>query len=124
MHIKMVSLPVNDPMKAFKFYTEVIGLKEHTYMPEMQLAIVTSEDCKTTMLLEPKGDGFYDTFQKKVYETGHPIVILGTDDVQAEYERLIGLGVNFQKKPSKTDWGTVATFDDTFGNFIQIHQDL
>ena len=64
MYIKMTSLPVDDPTKAFKFYTEIIGLKEHTYMPEGQLAIVTSEDCKTTLMLEPKGDGFYDTFQR------------------------------------------------------------
>ena len=123
MYLKMTSLPVNDPVKAFKFYTEIIGLKEHTFMPEAQLAIVTSEDCKTTLLLEPKGDGFYDTFQKEVYQKGYPIIILGSDDVQADYERLKSLGVQFKQEPTKTDWGTVATFDDTFGNYIQIHQD-
>lgn len=124
MHIKMVSLPVDDPIKAFKFYTEIVGLKEHTFIPDMQLGIVTSEDCKTTLLLEPKGDGYYDTFQKEVYKQGYPIIILGTENVQTEYERLKDLGVEFKQEPTKTDWGTVATFDDTFGNFIQIHQDL
>lgn len=123
MYLKMTSLPVNDPIKAFKFYTEIVGLKEHTYMPEAQLAIVTSEDCKTTLLLEPKGDGFYDTFQKEVFKLGYPIIILGTDNIQAEYERLKSLGVIFKQEPTKTDWGTVAMFEDTFGNYIQIHQD-
>jgi predicted enzyme related to lactoylglutathione lyase len=123
MYLKMTSLPVEDPIKAFKFYTEIAGLKEHTYMPEMQLAIITSEDCKTTLLLEPKGDGYYNTFQKKVYADGYPIIILGSDDVKADYERLKSLGVEFKQEPTKTDWGTIATFDDTFGNYIQIHQD-
>lgn len=123
MYLKMTSIPVSDPIKAFKFYTEVVGLKEHTYMPEAFLAIVTSENCKTTLLLEPKGADFYDTFQKAVYKKGYPIIILGTDDVHAEYERLKALDVKFTQEPTKTDWGTVATFDDTFGNYIQIHQD-
>ncbi|TJY37344.1 VOC family protein [Pontimicrobium aquaticum] len=123
MYIKMTSLPVSDPIKAHNFYTEIIGLKSHTFMPEAQLAIVTSNDCKTTILLEPKGDGFYHTFQKTAYDQGLPIVILGSENVQADYERLIDLGVNFKQKPTKTDWGIVAMFEDTFGNYIQIHQD-
>ena len=123
MHIKMTSLPVDDPIKAHKFYTEIVGLKSHTFMPEGQLAIVTSEDCKSTLLLEPKGDGFYNTFQKETYKLGFPIIILGSDDVQADYERLLALGVKFKQEPTNTDWGIVATFDDTFGNYIQMHQD-
>lgn len=123
MYLKMTSLPVNDPIKAFKFYTEIVGLKEHTFMPEAQLAIVTSEDCKTTLLLEPMGDGYYNTFQKETFKLGYPIIILGCDNVQAEYERLKALNVKFKQEPKKTDWGTIATFEDTFGNYIQIHQD-
>jgi len=42
--------------------------------------------------------------------------------VQAEYERLKDLGVKFRQEPTKTEWGTQAVFDDTCGNFIQIHQ--
>jgi len=116
MHIKMVSLPVDDPIKAFKFYTEIVGLKEHTYMPDMQLAIVTSEDCKTTMLLEPKGDGYYDRFQKKVFKEGYPIIILGADDVRAEYERLKNLGINFKQEPTKKTWVKEVPLMDTLGN--------
>ncbi len=53
-----------------------------------------------------------------------PILVLGSDDVQAEYEKLKSRGVEFKTQPTKTDWGTIALFDDTCGNFIQIHQDL
>jgi predicted enzyme related to lactoylglutathione lyase len=27
-----------------------------------------------------------------------------------------------KKEPAKTQWGTLAMFEDTCGNFIQIHQ--
>ena len=40
-----------------------------------------------------------------------------------EYERLIALGVQFKKEPKTDDWGTSAIFDDTCGNWIQIHED-
>jgi hypothetical protein len=42
--------------------------------------------------------------------------------VQREYERLKGLGVVFRQEPQKADWGTQAVFDDTCGNYVQIHQ--
>ena len=44
------------------------------------------------------------------------------DDVQAEYERLKRLGVVFKRPPTTTKWGTQAVFDDTCGNYIQLHQ--
>ena len=121
----MTSLPVNNPIKAFEFYTSVLGFKEFMYMPEAQLAIVVSpEDEKgTTLLLEPIDDELYKPFQKGVYEKELPIMIFGCPDVQKEYDRLVKLGVSFKTPPTKTDYGTMAIFDDTCGNFIQIYQD-
>lgn len=124
MKIKMVSVVVDDPIAAFKFYTEVLNFKEYMYMPEGQLAIVVSpEDTEgTTLLLEPRGAEFVKTFQEKVYEMKLPVIIMGVEDVEKEYERLKNLNVNFIKTPTKDDWGTSAIFDDTCGNYIQIHQ--
>lgn len=125
MTIKMTSVPVKDPIKAHEFYTEILGFKSFMFMPEAQLALVVSaEDPKgTTLLLEPMGDGFYATFQKEAYDKKLPILILGSEDVKADYQRLLDKGVVFQGEPKTSEWGTSATFDDTFGNFIQIHQD-
>lgn len=46
----------------------------------------------------------------------------GVDDVQKEYERLTSLGVKFTMKPRKMGPATMAVFDDTCGNLIQIAQ--
>ncbi|MFT4762662.1 MAG: putative enzyme related to lactoylglutathione lyase [Saprospiraceae bacterium] len=53
-----------------------------------------------------------------------PSIIFGIENVQTEFERLKKLDVDFLKEPTTNDWGTKAVFDDTCGNYIQIHQDL
>jgi hypothetical protein len=95
------------------------------YKPEMFLAIVVSPEDKegTAILLEPRGNLGSREFFDGIYDAGMPVIIFGVDDVQAEYERLKELGVIFKQEPTKTEWGTQAIFDDTCGNFIQIHQE-
>lgn len=124
MKISLTSIPVIDPIAAFKFYTEVLGFKEKMYMPDMQIAIIVSAEDPdgTAVLLEPRGGYGSDKYFEGIYDAGLPVIILGTNDVQAEYERLSERGVVFKSGPEKMEWGTQAIFDDTCGNFIQIHQ--
>ena len=44
------------------------------------------------------------------------------DDIQKEYQRLKKLGVKLTMEPTKTPGSTIARFDDTVGNLIQITQ--
>lgn len=124
MKITMTSVPVIDPIKAFQFYTETLGFVEKLYMPEMNLAIVVSPEDKdgTTILLEPRGGYGSDKYFEGIYDAGLPVIVFGTVDVQAEFDRLKEKGVVFRQAPTKTEWGTQAVFDDTCGNYIQIHQ--
>lgn len=124
MKVAMASVSVIDPIAAFKFYTETLGFVEKIYKPEMFIAIVVSPEDPdgTALLLEPRGGYGSDKYYEGIYEAKLPIIIFGSDDVQAEYERLKALDVTFIQEPTKTEWGTQAVFDDTCGNFIQIHQ--
>jgi predicted enzyme related to lactoylglutathione lyase len=123
MKITLASIIVNDPIEAFKFYTGLLGFVERMYIPEAKLAIVVSpEDINGTgLLLEPNDNPVGQTFQEALYKQGLPAIVLGTDDIQREYERLKKLGVVFTKEPTKTEWGTQAILDDTCGNLIQLH---
>jgi predicted enzyme related to lactoylglutathione lyase len=123
MKIALTSITVNNPKEAFRFYTEVLGFKEKMYMPEMNLAIVVSPEDEngTALLLEPNDNPIAKTFQEGVYKLGMPVIIFGVDDVQAEYERLSAKGVVFKQQPAATQWGTQAIFEDTCGNYVQIH---
>ena len=124
MKIALTSVFVDNPIEAFKFYTEVLGFIERVYVPEAYLAIVASpeEPGGTGLLLEPNNNPIAKTYQEALYKTGLPCIVFGVEDIQKEYERLKGRGVVFTQEPTKADWGTHAVFDDTHGNLIQLHQ--
>jgi len=124
MHIALCSIFVEDPIKAFKFYTEVLGFKEKMFMPDMKLAIVTAPDQSdgTAIILEPDQNLGARKFREGVYNAGLPWFVCGTKDIQKEYEELKKKGVKFRSEPKKEPYGIVAVFDDMQGNLVQLHQ--
>ncbi len=124
MKIQLTSVFVDDPLKAFKFYTEVLGFSERLFMPEVNLAIVASPEDPdgTGLLLEPRDNPVAKTYQEGLYKAGLPVIVFSAPDVPREYERLSNLGVVFRQAPTPTGAGLAAVFDDTCGNFIQLFQ--
>jgi predicted enzyme related to lactoylglutathione lyase len=124
MKIGLTSVFVDDPGKAFRFYTEVLGFVEKMYVPEAALAIVVSPEDPdgTGLLLEPNDNPIARPYQEALYQQGLPAIVFGVEDIQKEYERLTQRGVVFRGEPTTTEWGTQALFDDTCGNLIQLHQ--
>jgi predicted enzyme related to lactoylglutathione lyase len=49
-------------------------------------------------------------------------MVFSVTDVQAEYERLKSLGVNFTMEPTNMGPVIVANLEDTVGNIVQIAQ--
>ena len=72
--------------------------------------------------LEPNGNPAAKTYQEAMYSAQLPAIVFGVENIQKEYERLKDLGVMFKSEPITTEWGTQALFDDTCGNYIQLHQ--
>ena len=72
------------------------------------------------LLLEPSGHPAVKPYRDALIEDGIPLAQFAVDDVQAEYERLRGLGVEFTQEPTDIGPAVVAVFDDTCGNLIQI----
>ena len=124
MKIALTSVFVDDPNKAFTFYTETLGFIKRVHIPEAHLAIVASPEDPdgTGLLLEPNGNLGAAAFQKGIYEAGLPYIVFGVEDIQQEYERLKARGVVFRSEPTTSEYGTAAIFEDTCGNLIQIHQ--
>jgi predicted enzyme related to lactoylglutathione lyase len=124
MTIAMTSVYVDDPIRAFEFYTDALGFDEFQFLPEARVAVVISPEQPngTGLLLEPNQNPIASRYQRELYEAGFPVIVFGTADIRAEYERLVDLGVEFRKPPEETPWGTMADFDDTFGNYIRIIQ--
>jgi catechol 2,3-dioxygenase-like lactoylglutathione lyase family enzyme len=126
MKIKLTSVMVDNQDKAQKFYTEILGfvLKRDIPMGEHKwLTVVSKEEQDgVELLLEPMGFEPAKSFQKALFEAGIPLTAFHVDDVYKEHERLEGLGVVFNMKPTKMGPATIAVFNDTCGNNIQIVQ--
>ena len=63
-------------------------------------------------------------YQQALFEQGIPAAAFAVDDIQAEHERLKGLGVVFAMEPVQAGPAMQASFDDTCGNRILIYQVL
>ncbi|MFW6175943.1 MAG: VOC family protein [Acidobacteriota bacterium] len=126
MRIHLTSVYVDDQDKALAFYTEVLGFQKKVEIPMGEhrwLTVVSSEDPDGTQLvLEPDAHPAARAFKKALYEDGIPLTSFAVDDVRAEYQRLRDRGVTFTQEPTEMGPVTVATFDDTCGNLIQIAQ--
>lgn len=126
MRIIVTSIFVDDQDKAQKFYTETLGFVKKHDVPagEFRWITVVSPDNQDgpELVLEPNDNPAAKEFQKSLFEQGIPVTMFGVDDVQKEYERLSKLGVKFTMEPTKMGEITLAVFDDTCGNLIQIMQ--
>ena len=71
-------------------------------------------------MLEPDDHPAAKEYQKKLFEEGIPVTMFGVEDIQKEYDRLLKKGVKFTIEPTKMGEVTIAVFDDTYGNLIQI----
>jgi predicted enzyme related to lactoylglutathione lyase len=124
MRIYVTSVFVDDQKKALEFYTDVLGFIKKTEVPLGQaswLTVVSAEDTNgTELLLEPDGHPAVGPYKRALVEDGIPAASFAVSDVQAEYERLQSLGVQFTQGPMTMGGVTMAVFDDTCGNLIQI----
>ena len=127
MKIVVTSVLVDDQEKALRFYTDVLGFEKKDDVPlggeARWLTVVSPHDRDgTELLLEPDGHPAAKPFKAALAEDGIPYTSFGVDDVQAEFERMRELGVQFTQEPLAMGPVTTAVFDDTCGNLIQIAQ--
>ena len=124
MKINLTSVMVDDQEKALKFYTDVLGFLKKTEIPLGKfkwLTVASPEDPgDIELLLEPMEFPPARIYQKALYDAGIPLTAFTVDDIKQEYERMEKLGVMFKSKPTKMGPVTVAVFDDTCGNLIQL----
>lgn len=126
MKIALTSVLVDDQEKALQFYTSVLGFvkKRDIPMGEHRWLTVVSKDRQDgpELVLEPMAFEPAQVYQNALFEAGIPLTAFQVDDVDAEYERLKGRGVDFSSAPTQMGPTKLAVFDDTCGNNIQIFQ--
>ena len=124
MRIYITSVLVDDQDKALRFYTDVLGFVKQADVPlgeHRWLTVVSPDDPEGPQLaLEPDSHPAAGPFKAALAADGIPVTSFAVDDVQAEFQRLRGLGVRFTQEPVEMGAVTTAVFDDTCGNLIQI----
>ena len=126
MRINVTSVLVDDQAKALAFYTDVLGFVKKNDVPVGEhrwLTVVSPDDPEgTELLLEPDQHPAAGPFKRALVDDGIPFTSFAVEDVNAEHDRLVALGVRFTQKPAEMGPVITAVLDDTCGNLIQIAQ--
>jgi len=117
--IAHIALVVGDYDEAISFYTEKLGftLLDDTPQSEtkrwVKVAPKGSEEC---CLLLAKGVGDEQRSRVGNQTGGRVFLFLRTDDFWRDYKAFLEKGVKFVREPGVEEYGTVAVFEDLYGN--------
>ena len=117
--IAHIALVVKDYDEAIKFYTEKLNftLLEDTAQSEtkrwVKVAPKGAEEC---CLLLAKAVGAEQNSRIGNQTGGRVFLFLQTDDFSRDYKNMRTQGVNFIREPKTEEYGTVAVFEDLYGN--------
>src|ERR1051326_753904 len=104
MTIKLTHVYVDDQEKALRFYTEVLGFvkkADFSQGPYRWLTVASAEDPNGTerqlaLISNPAGKGL----QQAMLQQNQPAAMFFTDDLQADYDRMNGMGAEFTMPPT------------------------
>ena len=115
-----VALIVRDYDEAIAFYCDKLHFKliEDTYQPEQDKRWVTvappgSEG--SSLLLSRAATAEQEAFIGQ-QSGGRVFLFLSTDDFWRDYNRMLEIGIKFVREPKEAEYGTVAVFEDLYGN--------
>ena len=125
-----IALLVRDYDEALDFYVNKLKFEviEDTYQPEHDkrwLVISPSGSNGSTLLLAKASKPEQIEFIGN-QSGGRVFLFLNTDDFWRDYNRMVAEGINFLRAPKEQDYGTVAVFEDLYGNkwdLLQLNND-
>ena len=124
MKIVLTSVLVDDQAKALEFYRDMLGFapKHDIPMGAYRWLTLTSpgDPDGVELLLEPDAHPAAKPFKAALKADGIPAASFGVENIHAEHARLAAAGVRFTRAPTRMGPVTIAVFDDTCGNLIQI----
>jgi uncharacterized glyoxalase superfamily protein PhnB len=114
-----IALIIDDYDEAINFYINKLGfeLKENTAQSETKRWVVISPNSHDScQILLAKAVGEEQKSRIGNQTGGRVFLFLQTDDFWRDYNQFMKNGVNFIRKPSEETYGTVAVFQDLYGN--------
>ena len=118
--IAHIALVVRDYDEALDFYINKLNFRliEDIYQPEQDkrwVVVAPPGSAYTTLLLarasKPEQLDFIGN-----QSGGRVFLFLQTDDFARDYAAMVDKGIRFIREPKQDDYGTVAVFEDLYGN--------
>jgi len=126
MKIKVTSVYVDDQEKALRFYTDVLGFAKKADFsngPYRWLTVASPEEPDGTELQLALNDNpAAKAYQQAMFQQGQPAIMLFTEAVKGDYERIKARGADFTMPPTDVPGSTIARLNDSCGNVIQLTQ--
>ena len=124
--IGQVALVVREYDEAIDFYVRKLGftLFEDTYIPEQdkRWVIVAPPGSTESRLLLARAVGEKQSSRIGNQTGGRVFLFLFTDDFWRDFHSYKAKGVVFVREPQEMSYGTVAVFEDLYGNLWDLLQ--
>ena len=121
-----ITYVVRDYDEAIDFWRSALGfvVLEDRPVPEQQkrwVVIAPSHDSAVGLVL---GRASNEQQSERIGDQtgGRVSFFLETDDIQADLHSLTARGVRIVRPPTEADYGTVAVFEDLYGNYWDLIQ--
>jgi catechol 2,3-dioxygenase-like lactoylglutathione lyase family enzyme len=115
-----VAIVVKDYDEAIDFYTRKLGfeLAEDTYIPEQnkRWVLVMPPNSNGAAVLLAKASSAEQASFIGNQAGGRVFLFLSTDDFWRDYNQYLANGIKFVRSPEEHKYGTVAVFEDLYGN--------
>ncbi|MBN1581816.1 MAG: VOC family protein [Anaerolineae bacterium] len=115
-----VALVVRDYDEAIAFYCDKLhfDLVQDTYQPEQDkrwVVVAPPGSVGTQLLLDRASTPEQEAFIGN-QAGGRVFLFLRTDDFWRDYNEMLSAGITFVREPKDAPYGTVAVFQDLYGN--------
>lgn len=117
--IAHIALVVDNYDDAIKFYTQKLDfqvLEDTKLSEEKRWVMVAPKGAKECCLLLAKASNERQTRSIGNQTGGRVGFFLFTDDFWRDYNKMIDRQINFVRPPTNFEYGTVAVFEDLYGN--------
>jgi catechol 2,3-dioxygenase-like lactoylglutathione lyase family enzyme len=119
IRIAHITLLVDDYDKAIDFFTRKLNFKlvEDTKLSdEKRWVLVKPQGSENCCLLLAKASNDEQKRSIGHQSGGRVFLFLQTDNFRRDYQNLIDNGIRIVREPKSEDYGTVAVFEDLYGN--------
>jgi catechol 2,3-dioxygenase-like lactoylglutathione lyase family enzyme len=121
-----VALVVRDYDEAIDFYCHKLHftLVEDTYQPEQDkrwVVVAPPGSNGASLLLARASTPAQEAFIGN-QTGGRVFLFLNTDDFWRDYQEMLSNGIHFVREPKNAIYGTVAVFEDLYGNLWDLVQ--